>query len=377
MRDYYEILNIHRESSPEEIKKAYRQLAMKCHPDKNPGNGKAEEIFKEAAEAYEVLSNQEKREIYDRFGHEGLRNTGYQGFTRQSDIFRSFNDIFEGFFGGGTGKGKRAERGADLQCDLAISFLEAASGAEKEITVPQHEICGHCDGSGVAPGHKTETCSTCAGRGQITKTQGFFYITVTCSHCHGRGAFIKHPCPECKSAGKLKKQRKIKVNVPPGVDTGIRLKLRGEGELAHNGGHPGNLYVQIIVQPHDFFAREDNDVIYRLALSFPEAALGTDLGVPTLEGSEIISIKRGAQPGDIIRLSGKGFPDIRGRGRGDQIIILHLQTPTELSARQEELLRELASLEGKEMNGKRRPWKLFSEKKKKVPQKDGEFTRSF
>lgn len=367
MRDYYKILNVHRGNSLEEIKKAYRQLALKYHPDRNPGNKEAEERFKEAAEAYEVLSNPEKREIYDRFGHEGLRGKGYQGFTRQSDIFRAFSDIFEGFFGSGTRTHRQAERGADLQCDLNITFLEAAFGSDREIEVPRLERCDHCDGSGVAPGHKMETCPACAGRGQITKTQGFFYITTTCPRCHGRGSFIKHPCTKCKGAGEVQKTRKIRVNVPPGVDTGTRLKLRGEGELSPGGGPPGNLYIQILVQPHEFFAREGDDVIYHLTLSFPEVALGTEVEVPTLEGSEIISITRGTQPGDILRLHGKGFPNLRGKGHGDQIIIVHVRTPTNLSARQEELLRELARLEGKDVNGKRRPWEFFSEKKKKGP----------
>jgi len=363
MRDYYEALNVHRRASLEEIKKAYRQLALKYHPDRNPGDKQAEERFKEAAEAYEVLSNPEKREVYDRFGHEGLRSTGYQGFTRQSDIFRAFSDIFEDFFGGGARARRQAERGADLHCDLNINFVEAAFGINREIEVPRLERCDHCDGSGVAPGYKMDTCPACAGRGQITKTQGFFYISTTCPHCHGRGRFIKHPCTRCKGTGQVEKTRKIKVNVPPGVDTGTRLKLRGEGELSPNGGSPGDLYVQIFVQPHDFFEREGDDVIYHLTLSFPEAALGTEVEVPTLEGSEIISITGGTQPGDILRLHGKGFPHLRSKGRGDEVIIVHIRTPTNLSARQEELLRELAGLEGKEINGKRRHWGFFEKKK--------------
>ena len=365
MRGYYEILNIGRGASLEEMKKAYRQLALKYHPDRNPGDREAEERFKEATEAYEVLTNPEKREIYDRFGHEGLRSAGHQGFTHHSDTFRSFSDIFENFFSFGSGAHARrqAERGDDLQYNLNISFMEAASGIDREIEVPRLERCDTCDGSGVAPGHKMETCPTCGGRGQVTKSQGFFYISTTCSRCHGSGSFIKHPCTECKGTGGVERTKRIRVNVPPGVNTDTLLKLRGEGEIGESGGPAGDLYVRILVLPHEFFVREGNDVIYHLSISFPEAALGTEVEVPTLEGSEIISVTSGTQPGDILRLHGKGFSHLRGKGRGDQIVIVHVRTPTNLSTRQEELLRELARLEGKEINGKRH--RGFFEKKEK------------
>jgi molecular chaperone DnaJ len=349
-RDYYQVLGVDRNASDEEIKKSYRHLALKYHPDRNPGDKEAENRFKEAAEAYEVLRDPEKRHIYDQYGHEGLQGTGFHGFRGFEDIFSSFSDIFQDFFGGGFRSRTRVQRGADLQYDLKISFLDAAFGQEREIDVPRFEQCSRCDGSGVEPGHILEVCRTCGGRGQVTRSQGFFRISTTCPDCRGSGEIITNPCTACKGAGRIEEFRKIKVKIPPGINTGMRLKLRGEGELSRDGGPPGDLYVEIFVEPHEFFQREGDDVICHVPISFVQAALGTHLEVPTIEGVEKVSIAKGTQPDDTIRLHGKGVPKLRGTGRGDQIIIVDVRTPTNLTRRQKELLRELAKLEDANMH---------------------------
>jgi len=344
-RDYYEVLGVNPNASDEEIKKRYRSLALKYHPDRNPGDKEAENRFKEAAEAYEVLRDPDKRQIYDQFGHEGLQGTGFQGFRGFEDIFSSFGDIFNGFFGGGFQSRTRIHRGSDLQYDLKVSFLDAAFGQETEIEVPRYERCHRCDGSGVEPGHEKVICRTCNGRGQVSRSQGFFRISTTCPDCHGTGEIITHPCKQCKGLGRVQKFRKIKVKVPPGINTGMRLKLSGEGELSPNGGPPGDLYVEVYVEPHEFFDREGDDVICRVPVSFVQASLGTKLEVPTIDGSEKVALGMGTQPGDTLRLHGKGIPRLRGNGRGDQIIIFDVQTPTNLSEKQKELLREFAQIE--------------------------------
>ena len=344
-RDYYEVLGVNRNASDEEIKKRYRSLALKYHPDRNPGDREAENRFKEAAEAYEVLRDPDKRQIYDQFGHEGLQGTGFQGFRGFDDIFSSFGDIFDGFFGGGFRARTRIHRGPDLQHDLKVSFLDAAFGQEREIEVPRSERCYRCDGSGVEPGHEKEICRTCNGRGQVSRSQGFFRISTTCPDCHGTGDIVTHPCTECKGVGRVQEFRKIKVKVPPGINTGMRLKLRGEGELSPNGGPPGDLYVDVYVEPHEYFDREGDDVICRVPVSFVQASLGAKLEVPTIDGSEKVALGMGTQPGNMLRLHGKGIPRLRGTGRGDQIIIFDVQTPTNLSQKQKELLREFAQIE--------------------------------
>jgi len=341
-RCYYEILGVSRTATEEEIKKSYRRLALKYHPDRNPGDKEAEEKFKEAAEAYEVLSDPEKRAIYDRYGHEGLASTGFQGFRGFDDIFASFSDIFSDIFGftSGTRTRSAARAGVDLRYDLRISFMEAALGTTKEIEIEKYERCSTCGGYGTAPGTSPEVCPRCRGRGQISQTSGFFSISTTCPHCHGYGQIITTPCPRCRGTGKQKTTKTLQVKIPPGVDTGSRLRLRGEGEEGEHGGPDGDLYVFIHVDEHEFFKRHDYDIYCKVPISFVQAALGATIEVPTLTGKEKLKIPRGTQSGKIFRLKGKGIPHVRGFGRGDQIIETVVTVPTHLTRRQEELLKE-------------------------------------
>jgi molecular chaperone DnaJ len=346
-RDYYEILAVDRNCSEEEIKKNYRRMALKYHPDRNPGDKEAEERFKEAAEAYDVLRDPEKRQIYDHYGHAGLQGTGFRGFTDFDDIFSSFGDIFEDFFGFGSRSRsrRRASKGADLRYDLKIGFLEAAFGKEKEIEVPKIKTCRRCEGSGVEPGYQKDICHTCKGTGRIRISQGLIRVSIMCSKCGGTGEVITQPCKECRGAGRVKAKYKINVKIPPGINSGMSLRLNGEGEQSSNGGPPGDLYVQIYVEEHEFFARQEDDIICHIPVSFVDAALGTTLEIPTLEGSEKIHLPKGTQPGDILRLRGKGIPRLHEDGRGDQIVMVDVRIPKDLSRRQEKLLREFAGLE--------------------------------
>ncbi len=346
-KDYYEILNVDRTASDEEIKKSYRAIAMQCHPDRNPGNKKAEEKFKEAAEAYEVLSDKEKREIYDHYGHEGLNSTGFRGFSGFDDIFSHFSNIFDDAFGYGNMRGhsrSSAIAGADLRYDLGISFLDAAFGLTTTIDLDKLATCHQCDGTGAAPGSSPETCRTCKGRGQVIQSSGFFTISSTCPHCNGYGKVISKPCDHCRGAGKEKVSKKVQLKVPAGVETGSRLRLRGEGESGSKGGPDGDLYVFIHVEEHEYFSRVGNDIICRVPISFVHAALGGTIDVPTLHGTEKLKIPRGTQNGKTFRLKGKGIAHIRGFGRGDQIIEVLVQVPTNLSKKQEELLMEFEKL---------------------------------
>ena len=363
-RDYYDILGISRNASDDEIKKGYRCLALKYHPDRNPGDKEAEERFKEAAEAYEVLRDPEKRQIYDHYGHAGLQGTGFQGFSGFDDIFSSFGDIFEGFFGFGSGLGSRgrAREGADLQYDLKISFIDAAFGVEKEIEVPRGEVCKRCNGSGVETGFQKETCRACEGTGQVVRSQGFIRLATTCPSCGGSGEHITHPCKECRGSGHVQIRKKINVKIPPGVNSGMSLRLRGEGEPSSNGGPPGDLYVQIYAEDHPFFERQEDEVICHIPVSFVDAALGTTIEVPTLEGSEKMLMPKGTQPGDVLRLRGKGIPRLRGQGRGDQVIFVDVRIPTALSKEQEEALREFARLGMEERNEESHPWEFFTKR---------------
>jgi molecular chaperone DnaJ len=346
-RDYYEILGVERQAPDEEIKRAYRKLAMKYHPDRNPGDREAEERFKEASEAYEVLRDPEKRQIYDRFGHEGLRGTGFTGFRGFDDIFSSFGDIFEDFFGFGSRRGRsRGRSGEDLRYDLTLTLEDAARGKEVEIPVEHHAPCPACHGSGVRPGTRPAVCPACNGRGQITRSQGFFTMSTTCSRCYGRGEIITDPCEACHGTTRVKVQRPVSVKIPPGVDTGSRLRLRGEGEPGEGGGPPGDLYVVIYLEPHGFFERQGDDIFCQAPVSFTQAALGATVDVPTLEGVEAVQIPRGTQTGTLFRLRGAGMPRLRGHGRGDQVVQVVVKTPTDLTPRQEELLRELAEAAG-------------------------------
>ena len=355
-RDYYEVLGASRDADAQELKSKYRKIALKYHPDRNPGDSEAEEYFKEAAEAYKVLSDPEQRRIYDQFGHEGLggMNGGGAGAGGFDDIFSSFGDIFEEFFGfrGGRRGRSSAMRGSDLRYDLSIEFMEAAFGLETEIDVEKMVTCPTCEGSGAKPGTEPETCSHCGGTGQFVRTQGFFSVKSTCPHCRGEGKVIREVCPQCRGRKQVVDSKKVALKIPAGVDDGSKLRLAGEGEPGVNGGPPGDLYVFLRVKPHEYFERKNNDVICKVELSFVQAALGDEMTVPTLEGEETITIPRGTQYGDTIRLAGQGIPSLRTNIRGDQIVQVELKTPKHLNKRQEELLREFFKIESEKFTSR-------------------------
>ncbi|SFH12825.1 molecular chaperone DnaJ [Desulfotomaculum arcticum] len=350
-RDYYEVLGVSRQASQEEIKKAYRKLARQYHPDVNKDDQNAAEKFKEASEAYDVLSNAEKRESYDRFGHaatDGQFN-GFGGFGG-ADFGGGLGDIFDMFFGG-SGRARRGpERGADLRADVEVSFEEAAFGLEKDVKIPRTEECSTCGGSGAAPGTSKNTCGACNGTGQIQFAQstpfGRIVQSRTCDRCRGTGVIIEKPCPTCRGAGQVRRTRTIKVKIPPGVDHGTRLRLSGEGESGLRGGPRGDLFVFIHVRPHEIFSRQGNNVILEMPVSFVQASLGDEVFVPTLDGKAKLKIPEGTQSGTVLRMKGKGIPDVRGYGRGDQHVHINVVTPTRLTDRQQELLKEFAKIEG-------------------------------
>jgi len=353
-RDYYEILGVARNATPEELKAVYRKLALKYHPDRNPDDKEAEEKFKEAAEAYEVLHDPQKRAIYDQYGHQGLEGSGFSGFGGFEDIFSSFSDIFEDFFGFGNGRrsNTRSQRGADLRYDLTLSFMEAAFGIEKEISLEKKEVCSVCSGTGSEPGSHPETCRHCRGSGQLSRNQGFFTVRTTCHYCRGAGQIISNPCNNCRGAGKVIVNKKVSVKIPAGVDSGSRLRLTGEGESGADTASSGDLYVFIQVEPHEFFERHENDVYCRIPVSFVQAALGDKIPVSTLNGKKTIEIPKGTQPGDLIRLQSEGIPHLRHNGRGDLIIQISIKTPTNLTKKQESLLQEFAKLETNKLSNK-------------------------
>ncbi len=354
MKDYYRILGVSRDATDEEIKKAYRRLALKYHPDRNPGNKEAEEKFKEINEAYSCLSDPRKRAQYDQFGTTEAfagagAGAGFGGFsTSFGDIFE---DIFGDFFGAFTGQRRRPrpERGADLRYDLSISLEEAVRGIEKEIKVPRWLSCEACGGTGAKPGHGPISCPNCHGTGHIRFQQGFFSVTKTCGRCGGSGHVITSPCSKCKGSGKIRRYRNVKVRVPAGVDTGTRLRMSGEGELGENGGPPGDLYIYIEVKPHKFFKREGLDLYCDVPVSFPQAALGAEIEVPTLDGPEKIRIPAGTHSGKEFRLRGKGVPRLNSHHRGDQIVRIYIDVPKKLTPRQKELLQEFAEISGNEI----------------------------
>ena len=348
-RDYYEVLGVNRAASREEIKAAYRRLAVKYHPDRNPGDKEAEENFKQAAEAYAVLSDADKRANYDRFGEAGLGGQPFSGFD--ASIFGDFADIlgnffgFEGFFGGGRRR-SGPERGSDLRTTIAVAFTEMAKGAERQLSVAREENCETCGGSGAAKGAKPETCRSCGGRGQVRVSQGFFTMVRPCPQCSGSGEIISNPCPACHGAGRVERKRQLKVAVPAGIEDGTRLRLVGEGEAGVRGGPPGDLYVVVRVEQHDLFVRDGADLHLEQEISAFVAALGAELEVPTLEGTEKLKVAGGAQPGDTVVLRGKGLPRLRRAGTGDLVVHLKVTVPRRLSAKQRELLRSLVAEEG-------------------------------
>ena len=353
-RDYYETLGINRNASEGEIKAAYRKLALKYHPDRNPGDKTAEERFKEAAEAYEVLHDPQKRNIYDQYGHQGIEGTGFSGFGGFDDIFSSFGDIFEDFFGFRTSRGSRTrvQRGADFRYNLNLSFMEGAFGTDTEINIEKMEVCPTCNGNACEPGTQPETCRRCSGTGQISRSQGFFTVRTTCPTCRGQGQYIPHPCSHCNGTGQVMVSKKVSVKIPAGVDSGSRLRLTGEGEAGLYGGPSGDLYVFISVEPHEFFERNNTDVICRIPISFIQAALGDKIMVPTLNNEKRLEIPKGTQAGDILRFPGLGIPSLRHGRRGDQIMEIVINTPTNLSKKQEELLKEFAKHESSKLSTK-------------------------
>lgn len=344
-RDYYKVLGVTQNTDEAEIKKAYRQLALQYHPDRNPGNKEAEEKFKEASEAYEVLSDPQKRQIYDQFGHQGLQGTGFHGFSGVEDVFDTFGDIFEDFFGfqtsrRGGGRSNRARKGPDLRHDLTIDFLEACFGAEKQIQVSKNSPCVSCEGSGHKKGSRPIPCRQCGGMGQIRHTQGFFTISTTCPSCQGEGVMVSDPCPDCRGRGLVHHTKKLNVKIPAGVDSGIRLMIQGEGETGERGGVAGDLYVFIRVREHEFFVREGEHIRCPITIHMVQAALGVTLKVPTLKGEEEVEIPAGIQSGESILLRGKGVPSLRNHKPGDQIITVIVKTPTSLTEAQKELLKK-------------------------------------
>ncbi len=347
--DYYEVLGVGRDSGAEEIKKAYRKVAMKFHPDRNPGDAAAEERFKEASEAYQILSDTERRAQYDRFGHAAFEQGG--GFDFNAAGFEDlFGDIFGDFFGG-RGRGRnRASRGEDLRYDLEIDFEEAIFGVEKTIRVPRLSECEPCGGQGARKGTERQTCLACAGAGQMRYQQGLFSVAKTCGECQGAGTVIRDPCPECGGAGAIRNQHSLSVKIPAGVDHGSRLKLRGEGEAGQRGGPAGDLYVVLHVREHAFFRRDGADVLCEVPVGMTLAALGAELEVPTPHGVVKMKVPAGTQSGKVFRVKGKGAPDLRGYGHGDTLVRVVVETPTKLTKRQKALLQEFADLAGEDVN---------------------------
>ncbi len=351
-RDYYEVLGVERSVNDEDLKKAYRKLALKYHPDKNPGDKGAEDRFKEIGEAYQVLCDAERRAAYDRFGHAAFEQGGFGGFDFSAGFEDILGDLFGDFFGTGRGRGgrARARRGQDLQYELEISFEEAAGGCEKTLSIPRRSACATCSGSGAKPGTRPTACQQCRGSGQIRFQQGFFAIAKTCGTCNGQGTVIASPCAECHGSGTIRRTHTLNVRIPAGVDTGSRLKLRGEGETGGHGGPAGDLYVLLRVAEHAIFLREGVDVVCEVPVSVVQAALGTEIEIPTLDGPRKLKVPAGTQSGHLFRLRGLGVPDLNGYGRGDQVVRLAVETPRKLSARQRELLEEFARISGEEVH---------------------------
>jgi len=346
-RDYYEVLGVNKDASEDEIKKAYRKLAMKFHPDRNPDNPKAEEQFKEAKEAYEVLTDGNKRAAYDHYGHAGVdpasagAGAGFGGFSD------AFGDIFSDIFGGGRSR-SNVFRGADLRYNLEITLEDAARGTESRIRIPALEECETCKGTGAKPGTQPTTCPTCSGHGQVRMQQGFFSIQQTCPRCHGTGKIVANPCQPCSGSGRIKKHKTLSVKIPAGVDEGDRIRLSGEGEAGVNGGPAGDLYVVVHIRPHAVFTRDHNDLHCEMPISFTIAALGGEIEIPTLDGYAKIRVPAETQTGKVFRLRGKGIKGVRSSTHGDLLCHVVVETPVNLTARQKEILQEFESISGKD-----------------------------
>ncbi|MBK9968774.1 MAG: molecular chaperone DnaJ [Holophagales bacterium] len=359
-RDLYEILGVARDATPDQIKSAYRKLALNHHPDRNPGNSEAEQRFREAAEAYSILSDTEKRARYDRYGHEGNRGAG--GFD--PNAFVDFADILGDFFGMGTGGGRRGRRapGEDLRADLTLTFEEAAFGAEKSLPMRRYERCDACHGTGGKGGSGTVTCGVCRGRGRVQYRQGFFAMERPCPECQGAGEKLKDPCHDCQGEGRTLRERTLTIAIPAGVDTGARLRLTSEGNHGRAGGHTGDLYVVLSVEAHEQFRREGYDVVLPWAVPYPVAVLGGTCVVPTLHGDEELEIPAGTAAGRAFTLRGKGIPRVDGRGRGDQHVVVTIRVPKKLSSEQKKAVQKLADLMKEEAGSPTREEKGFLEK---------------
>jgi len=366
-RDYYDVLGVNRDASDEDIKKAYRKLAMKYHPDRNPDSKEAEEKFKEGKEAYEVLSDADKRRAYDAYGHAGVNpqmggGGGPEGF---GGFAEAFGDIFGDIFGGGGGRGRsNVYRGADLRYNLEVTLEQAARGTELKIRIPTMESCEACGGSGAKPGTQPKTCSTCAGQGAVRMSQGFFSVQQTCPTCHGSGKMISSPCGSCHGAGRVKKHKTLAVKIPAGVDEGDRIRLSGEGEGGVNGGPPGDLYVVIHLKEHAVFARDGNDLHCEMPVSFTLAALGGEIEIPTLDGQAKVKIPAETQSGQTMRLRGKGIKGVRATHPGDLLCRVVVETPVRLTERQKELLRELEEINHRDRDRHNPRAKSFMERMK-------------
>lgn len=360
-RDYYDVLGVQKGASDDDIKRAYRRMAMKYHPDKNPGDKEAEAKFKECAEAYEVLSDQQKRQQYDQYGHDGLRGAGMHDFSRMNveDIFSMFgvDDFFGGIFGGGGGRrgGRRRggpAKGYDLETGVELTLEEVAAGTEKTIEFTRQDRCSECSGSGAAKGSKPGTCPTCGGNGQVARGGGFFQMVSTCPQCKGSGQIITDPCKKCRGTGKIPKKRTVSIKIPAGVHEGQSIRVTGEGEPGSHGGPNGDLYCYVKVAEHEFLQRDGNNLVAIVPISFTQAALGAMIDVPSLNGTRGLKVPAGTQYGAVFRIKGEGLPDIRSKQVGDQLVQITVETPTKLNDKQEELLRQFAETESKNVSPK-------------------------
>jgi molecular chaperone DnaJ len=358
-RDFYEVLGVDRRATTAQITESYRKLAIRFHPDKNPGNEEAADRFKEAARAFEVLSDDNLRARYDRYGHAGLQGGPQHEFNDISDIFEAFGDLFGGgmfgdaFGGGGRRRGNRPRKGRDVFCTVSLSLVEAARGATKTVEFSRHEACATCDGSGAKQGTKPVQCDYCGGRGQVIQQAGVFRLQTTCPACQGAGSVIREKCPDCGGDGLTEEHVERRVTIPAGVDRDVRVRLAGEGEPGGSGGPPGDCYCVIEIEDHPFLTRDGRDLHCEVPITFSQAALGATVEVPTLDGAKPLEIKRGTQAGDVIRVRGFGMPEVRGRGIGDLHVHVHVEVPKTLSAKAEQLLRELAAEEQKAVSPKR------------------------
>jgi molecular chaperone DnaJ len=368
-RDYYELLGIDRKASSEEIRSAYRKLALKYHPDRNPDNKEAEASFKAISEAYDVLSDEKKRPLYDQYGKDGLRGQAQRDFQSASfqDIFEAFGDIFGSggaesplgdFFGVSRGGRRGPQRGASLRVEFELDFKEAALGTKKTIELQRHERCDTCSGSGAKPGTSKSTCSSCGGRGSVARNAGFFMLQSTCPACGGEGQRITSPCANCKGAGLVRVKREIEVTIPAGIENGTRMRVSGQGEQSRDGGPSGDLYCDIYVREHEFFARHENDIVCEIPVTFAQASMGAEIDVPTLQGKSTLKVPKGTPSGQLLRMKGLGVTGVNGRGRGDQIVRVVVSVPTKLTKRQEEILAEFSKIE-QEQSGKKNLWEKF------------------